>query len=367
MGVEEFELNRLIEELKSKEGSGTQLVSIYIPPDRRLSDVVEHVREERSEASNIKSKETRKNVQNALSSIDSRLKQYSETPEKGMVIFAGSIKQGGQKSDMETLVLDNPPEPIESYIYHCDSSFLTEPLEGMLEEDSLYGLIVLDRREANLGWLKGKRIQHVSRTTSLVPGKQRQGGQSQKRFERLRREAIDKFYKEIADKAQEVFLPKIDKLQGILIGGPSPTKEEFIDGEYLHHELQKEVMGKFDVSYTDESGLTDLVEEAEESLQDLELIKERKKIEEFLDELQGGEGLATYGLDEVKRNLKAGSVDTLLLSENIENGETLDIDELVDLAEQTGAEIMLISEDFEEGKQLKKAFGGIAALLRYKI
>lgn len=397
-----YELQRVVERLDDLEGSGTQLVTIYIPPDKRLSDVVAHARQEHSEASNIKSKQTRTNVQDALSSIQSRLKGYKKTPENGMVIFSGAVDAQGDKTEMETIVLENPPQPVESYIYHCDSDFETEPLKEMIRDKSLYGLVVLDRREANVGWLSGKRIQQVANATSLVPGKQKKGGQSAQRFARLRREAIDKFYKEVAEMANEVFVPKKDELDGVLVGGPSPTKDEFVDGDYLHHEIQDALVGKFDVSYTDESGLTELVDAAQETLSDLEVMKDKKLMSKFFDELRGGE-LAAYGEDNVRQNLQAGAVDTLLLSEDLrrkrasfvcpdcgatteetfegevyppecpecgaetETEEVEDVvDELVELAEQMSTDIAFISSDFEEGEQLRDAFGGVAGVLRYE-
>lgn len=397
-----YELQRLIERLDDLEGSGTQLVSIYIPHDKRLSDIVAQLRDEHGQASNIKSKQTRTNVQDALSSIMSRLKGYDRTPEKGMVVFSGAVEGDGDQTDMETMVLENPPKPIESYIYHCDSNFETEPLKRMLQDDSLYGLVVLDRREANVGWLRGKRVEPVANTTSLVPGKQKKGGQSAQRFARLRREAIDKFYQDVAELANEVFVPKQEDLDGVLVGGPSPTKEEFLDGDYLHHELRKRLVGKFDVSYTDESGLYELVDNAQEALSDLEVMEDKRLMERFFDELRQGE-LATYGEDVVRRNLEAGAVDTLLLSEDLrrrrvtyrcgndhEVQETVEgkqlpskecsecgmemrvseevdvVDELIEVAEQMGTEVAFISSEFEEGEQLKDAFGGVAAILRYE-
>ena len=51
-----YEFRKVIEELAEYEGSGTQLVTIYIPPDKQVSDVVAHVTQEHSEAANIKSK-----------------------------------------------------------------------------------------------------------------------------------------------------------------------------------------------------------------------------------------------------------------------------------------------------------------------
>jgi peptide chain release factor subunit 1 len=398
-----YEFRKLIEELRDHEGSGTQLVTIYIPPDKQISDVVAHVTQEHSEASNIKSKQTRTNVQDALSSIKSRLRYYDTfPPENGLVIFSGAIDSGGGQTDMLTRVLESPPQPIQSFRYHCDSAFLTEPLEGMLADKGLYGLIVLDRREANVGWLQGKRVEPVKSASSLVPGKQRKGGQSAQRFARLRLEAIDKFYQEVAGMADDLFVPKREELDGILVGGPSPTKDEFLDGDYLHHELQDQVLGKFDVAYTDESGLYDLVDKAQDVLADAELMADKRAMETFFEELHGGDR-ATYGFEPTRRNLMMGSVERLLISEDLrqevvtyecpngheerevvdtgrdtpehdctecgepaEPGEREDvIDHLIDIADQRGTETAFISTDFEKGEQLLTAFGGVGGILRY--
>src|SRR6056297_2298828 len=312
-----YEFRKVIEELKSYEGSGTQLVTIYIPEDRQISDVVAHVTQEHSEASNIKSKQTRTAVQDALTSIKDRLRYYDTyPPENGMVIFSGAIDAGGGQTDMVTRTLESPPQPVESFRYHCDSEFLTEPLEHMLEDTGLFGLIVLDRREANVGWLKGKRVEPVKSASSLVPGKQRKGGQSAQRFARLRLEAIDNFYQEVAGMANDLFVPEREDLDGVLVGGPSPTKDEFLDGEYLHHELGDNVLGKFDISYTDESGLYDLVDNAQDALADAEVMKDKSEMNEFFQELNGGD-LATYGFEQTRRNLMMGAVDRLLISEDL--------------------------------------------------
>ena len=398
-----YEFRKVIEELKEYEGSGTQLVTIYIPPDKQISDVVAHVTQEHSEASNIKSKQTRTNVQDALTSIKDRLRYYDTfPPDNGIVLFSGAVNSGGGQTEMVTRTLESPPEPIQSFRYHCDSNFLTQPLEDMLTDKGLFGLIVLDRREANVGWLKGKRVEPVKSASSLVPGKQRKGGQSAQRFARLRLEAIDNFYQEVAGMADDLFVPKRHEMDGIIVGGPSPTKDEFLDGDYLHHELQDLVVGKFDVSYTDESGLHDLVDAAQDVLADQEVMKDKAEMEEFFENLHTGEE-ATYGFEPTRKNLMMGSVDRLLLSEDLrsdvvvyecpngheeyevvdsrhgdpdhvcsecgEEAEKVDRDDVIDhlmsIAEQRGTETKFISTDFEKGEQLYDAFGGIAGILRY--
>ena len=398
---QKYEFKKVIEELDDYSGSGTQLVSIYVPEDRQISDVVQHVTQEHSEASNIKSKQTRTAVQDALKSIKDRLKYYDTyPPENGMVLFSGAVDAGGGQTEMVTEVLESPPEPIQSFRYHCDSHFLTEPLAEMMGDKGLYGLVVLDRREANVGWLKGKRVEPVKSASSLVPGKQRKGGQSAQRFARLRLEAIDNFYQEVAEMADDLFVPRRHELDGILVGGPSPTKDEFLDGDYLHHELQDEVLGKFDVSYTDESGLYDLVDAAQDVLAETEVMKDKSEMEEFFEQLHDGQK-ATYGFDATRQNLMMGSVDRLLISEDLRKdavtydcggreefelvdrraetpshtcedggeGEVVEredaIDHLMEIAEQRGTEVKFISTDFEKGEQLLTAFGGIAGILRY--
>ncbi|HMK47741.1 MAG TPA: peptide chain release factor aRF-1 [Methanocella sp.] len=404
-----YEFKRQLEELRSKQGQGTELISLYIPHDKRISDVVAYLRDEHGSAANIKSKQTRSNVQSALESIMARLRYYKEPPENGMIIFCGAISLGGDKQSMESIVVV-PPQPITSYSYRCGSNFELEKLEDMLVDKKTFGLIVLDRREATIGTLKGKHVTPLRHLTSTVPGKQRKGGQSSHRFQQLRLIAINEFNKRIGDAANDIFL-NIDRndFQGVLIGGPTPTKEEFEKGEYLHHELQQKILGLYDIAYTDESGLNELMDSAGDTLSGLEVIKEKKLMERFMRELVAERGLAAYGEDSVRANLQMGAVEALLLSEDLRKsrltikcqsgncdytvvkstkyrvGETptvgercpkcqssLAISENVDvveelslIAEQMNTEVEFVSTDFEEGEQLFNAFGGIAAILRY--
>ncbi len=403
-----YEFKRTLEALRDRRGRGTELISLYIPHDKQIHEVAAQLREEFGQASNIKSRVTRQNVTGAIESLLSRLKLIPKAPENGVVIFCGAVDVGANKTDMQTFIIE-PPEPIVSYKYHCDSSFLLTPLEDMLHERKTYGLIVIDRREATVGLLRGKHIEEMAHLTSTVPGKQRKGGQSSHRFQQLRLIAINEFYTKIGNAASEVFLAVDQKdFQGVFIGGPSPTKEEFESGEYLHHEIQKKILGLFDVAYTDESGLYELFDKLGDALQDLEVVKEKKYMQRFLRELVNDTGLASYGEEHVRKNLQMGSVETLLLSDELRKArltikcsncdfeekktvmkklgeeeyqpsncqkcgsslrivESIDIvDELSTTADQMGTNIVFISNDFEEGNQLLTAFGGIGAILRFK-
>lgn len=357
--IKKYEFEKVLEELRQKSGKGTELISVYIPADKQISDVTSHLRAEHGQAMNIKSKITRTNVQSSLESILSKLR-YVSIGENGLVIFCGAVEKGGDKTDIETLIVE-PPAKIYSYIYHCNSRFLLEPLEELVEPKDKYGLLVLDKREATIGILKGKHVESVKYLTSSVPGKIRKGGQSALRFQRLREIATDDFYKRIGRHASQIFL-QIEDLRGVMIGGPSPTKEDFIKGAYFQYEIQNKILGEFDVAYTDESGLYELVDAAGEVLEGLELMREKKLMTRFLELIANSEAMVAYGKKEVRTKLEMGAVGTLLVSKELERWF---VQELVEKAAMMGADVEFISTEFEEGAQLKRAFGGVAALLRY--
>ncbi len=74
-----YEFKRQLEDMRRRTGRGTELISLYIPPDKQVSDAVAQLKNEHGQAANIKSKSTRTNVQSALESVLARLKYYPET------------------------------------------------------------------------------------------------------------------------------------------------------------------------------------------------------------------------------------------------------------------------------------------------
>lgn len=197
--------------------------------------------------------------------------------------------------------------------------------------------------------------------TSGVPGKFKAGGQSAQRFHRLIEGMAIEFYKRIADVCNKEFLPLIKDLKGVLLGGPGPTKESF--QEYLNNEIKKRIVAVQDLTYTDESGLKDLVEKSRDILAKEAVIDEIKIMEKFLNALAKNPDKVTYGNTPVRKALEMGAVETLLVSESL---DTTVIEELERIASSFGTTIKLISLDTREGQQLKE-LGGIAAILRYAI
>ncbi len=395
----DYNILREVKRLKSVRGYGTELISIYVPAGYSLDAEIAKLREEHSQSGNIKSKSTRQNVQSSIDKIIQYLRLFRQTPKNGIIVFCGNLSDNQSKTDIQLFSIE-PQEPLGVNIYRCDSTFMLEPLEAILDNKDTYCLVVMDGREATIATLKGAHIQVIRRLNSMAHAKVRKGGQSAQRFERGREESIHEYAVRISDHVNELFVKLEFKVKGVLVGGPGPAKEGFVKGNTLNYQIK--ILGVFDTGYTDEFGLHEMVEKAADLLKEEAASKERKVIERFMQE-RVRKGLAVYGYQDTKAALEAKKVSTLILSSEIElhlvkykcnscnvifeavesgtdrqlkhaddNGnltvvEQKDLlEEMVDLAEATGAEIVFITSESSYGKEFTMGYSGVGALLRYK-
>jgi peptide chain release factor subunit 1 len=239
--AERLRLKRILKELKSFRAPHTEFVSVYIPAGYEMSKIIQHLAEEQGTASNIKSAVTRKNVQGALEKMIQHLRNFKRTPENGLAVFTGNVAAGEGKIDMRVWSVE-PPIILNTRIYRCDKSFMTDILGDMLVEHNAYGLVVLDKRDGTLALLKGKSIIFLQKTHSEVPGKFKAGGQSAQRFARQREGAKKDHFKKIADHMKEQFLSLGNNLKGIILGGPGITVHDFLNKDYVTGDLKKKLL-----------------------------------------------------------------------------------------------------------------------------
>jgi len=359
--AQRLKMRRFVRELASHKGRGTEFVSVYIPKGYELSKITTHLQQEQGTAVNIKSSSTRKNVIDALERMIQHLKTYAQTPSNGLAAFAGNVAEREGQSDVQVWSIE-PPVPLNVRIYRCDKDFVLEHLEDMLDHENTYGLVVLDRRDATLALLKGKKIVPIKKTHSEVPGKFRAGGQSAPRFARIREGAIKDHFKKVADLMKDEFLHMKD-LKGILLGGPGVTVNDFLNKDYITGDLKKKIIGTCDLSYADEFGLEELLEKSQEMLGQEEVAEEKMLVQKFLQLLSTEENKVAYGYDDIVKLLEMGAVETVLLSESIDDDKQ---DVIENLAIAQGTRVVIVSVDTREGEQLRQ-IGKIAAILRYAI
>lgn len=410
--VKRYKLTKMINELSSITGHGTELVTVYVPPRRPIFDVISQLRNEAGTASNIKSDLTRNHVQDALSRTVEHLKLFKDTPENGLVIFCGAIPTGkGFGTEKIELTSVIPPKPVQISLYRCDDHFWTDHLREMLKDEKVIGILAIDTSEAGIGILTGDRWAAIDSLTSGVAGKHRQGGQSARRFERLRDNELNEYYHRVADHAKAVFIDQYN-VKGLIVGGPGPTKDNFLKEEYLDYRLQNNILSILDTSYSGDEGVREIIDKAQKDgiLAEFRVMEEKQLVKKFMAEVHSGRGLGIYGIFDVLKALQTGVADLVIVTNEIsyvkldfkcksckniqerfvdraaimstkqevaskpcpscgamdfDVAEKDIVDYMQELSTMTGGRLEVISGQTEEGAQLN-SLGKIGAILRYK-
>lgn len=316
--VKLYKIRKTLDELSNISGHGTELISVYIPKGKQLHEVMSTLREEQGTADNIKSDLTRTHVVDSLGKVIQRLKLYKKTPERGLVIFCGALSpEGGGPIGSEVVKAFeiDPPKDLKTFLYRCDDHFHVDILKDMLKDDNLIGFLAIDAKDAGWGLLHGDKIEVLNQTGSGVAGKHRQGGQSAKRFQKLREMELTYFYNRVATVTREYFID-IYPIKGMIVSGPGPTKEDFINGSYLEYRLQDMIIATLDTSYSGAEGIREAFAKSADVLSDFRMVEEKKIIERLFQEINSHSGLGVYGLKDVTELLINNVVDTLVITDD---------------------------------------------------
>ena len=316
--VKMYRIRRTLDDLADISGRGTELISVYVPKGKQLHEVISTLREEQGTADNIKSDLTRTHVVDSLAKVIQRLRMYKRTPERGLVVFCGALPpEGGGPIGSETVRAFeiDPPRDLHTALYRCDDHFHVDILKGMLRDDNLIGFLAIDAKDAGLGLLHGDRVEILGETGSGVAGKHRQGGQSSKRFQKLREMELTYYYNRIGDLTREYFVD-IYPIKGLVVSGPGPTKEDFVKGGYLEYRLQNMIVATLDTSYAGAEGVREAFKKAGDALSGFRMVEERRLVDRLFSEVNSRSGLGAYGLSEVVGLLRGNVVGTLLVTDD---------------------------------------------------
>ncbi|MBI5047211.1 hypothetical protein HZC07_05795, partial [Candidatus Micrarchaeota archaeon] len=222
---------------------------------------------------------------------------------------------------------------------------------------------------------------------------------SQRRYQRIIEEEIEYYYKKIGEAMDDAFL---NRVKGVIVGGPGPAKDGFIKLNHFNYQIK--IMGVVDAGYTDEYGVREVLAKSESILSQQEAVKEKVLVDRFIKEVVT-DGLATYGEKEVRNAIVTKQAELVLLSEGLthttgtykcagceneakkasrdKHEDTIEcenchaqmklqkeeplIEELDELAKSLEIKVEIVSTNTTEGNQFFTGFGGIGAMLRYKL
>ncbi|KAJ5743742.1 hypothetical protein N7533_008612 [Penicillium manginii] len=390
--IEIWKIKKLVKRLESARGNGTSMISLIIPPKSQVSQAARMLAEEYGTASNIKSRVNRLSVL---------------FPPNGLVVYCGEIITSEGKERKINIDFE-PFKPINTSLYLCDNKFHTEALSELLESDQKFGFIIMDGNGALFGTLSGNTREILQRLQVDLPKKHGRGGQSALRFARLREEKRHNYVRKIAELAVQNYITN-DKVNvaGIVLAGSADFKNDLNQSDLFDGRLAAKVIKVVDVSYGGENGFNQAIELAAETLSNVKFIQEKKLIGSYFEQISQDTGKICYGVEDTLKAMELGAAEILIVYENLdvtrwvlkdaagtetiihttkqqqENRELFQDKEtglemeVVDsssflewLAEnykEFGANLEFVSDRSSEGNQFVKGFGGIGAMLRYKV
>lgn len=358
-------------------------------------------------ASNIKSRVNRLSVLSAITSTQQKLKLYTKVPPNGLVVYCGEVITAEGKERKINMDFE-PFKPINTSLYLCDNKFHTEALSELLESDQKFGFIVMDGNGALFGTLSGNTRDVIHKFSVDLPKKHGRGGQSALRFARLREEKRHNYVRKVAELAVQNFITN-DKVNcaGLILAGSADFKNDLNQSDMFDNRLQTKVIKVVDVSYGGENGFNQAIELAAETLSNVKFIQEKRLIGKYFEEISQDSGRVCYGLDDTLKALELGAAETLIVYENLditrwvlksssgapvvlnvpenqkanremfmdkETGQEMEVVEqgtflewLAEKYKDFGASLEFVSDRSSEGNQFVKGFGGIGAMLRYKV
>ena len=405
--IEIWKVKKLISSLEKARGNGTSMISLVIPPKGQIPMIQKMLTDEYGTASNIKSRVNRLSVLSAITSTQQKLKLYTKLPPNGLVLYCGDIITEDGKEKKVTFDIE-PYKPINTSLYLCDNKFHTEVLSELLERDDKFGFIVMDGQGCLFGMVSGNTRTVLHKFTVDLPKKHGRGGQSAVRFARLREEKRHNYVRKVAEVAVQNFITN-DKvnIKGLVLAGSADFKNIWPNLSCLTLGWPLRLLRLWISRTVVRMGLIRLLSWPQRLWLYVKFVQEKKLLDSYFDEISQDTGKFCYGVDDTLKALDLGAVDILIVFENLniiryifKDSEENEIVKYVDPETQkdksyaidkaTGKEMEVVSDGLlvewlaenyksfgatlefvtdksSEGAQFVTGFGGIGALLRYKV
>jgi peptide chain release factor subunit 1 len=275
--------------------------------------------EELGTASCIKSRENRHSVTSALTSILARLKLYKNVPPNGLAIFSGEVFDEELNREKKILIDLEPLKPVTVSVYLCDNRFHTDILAKTLNiGERRFGFIIVDGKGTLFGLVQGNTREVITKFSIDLPPKHGRGGQSSNRFANIRTEKRHNYLTKIAEMAVKCFISNdSSNVDGLILAGSADLKFELGNLGVLDPRLGSRIIKYVDITYGLEAGFYQAIQLAADSLQNIKLVQEIKLIGEYFQHIAKDTGLVCFGVEETFRALEVGSVETLIVWEEL--------------------------------------------------
>jgi len=211
--------------------------------------------------------------------------------------------------------------------------------------------LILDEREAEVFVIRQYGIDSLGKASVHGRGK----------YAEESKDIKNKYYDKITS-----FLQNLEGI--IIIAGPGFERENYHKFLKDNNSVIVKQIRVQAINDTGRSGVRELVDKGiiDSILKESRFALETSKIEELVAEIGRTPSNATYGAGKVMQAINAGAVGTLLVIDDLLFEKRDEVELIIDKAEKLGSRVLIVSHENEASEKLK-AFGGIAAILRFSI
>jgi peptide chain release factor subunit 1 len=247
-------------------------------------------------------------------------------------------------------------------MYMCDHRFHLDFLQSMVEEHDVYGVILLSGEESRLYTVSGSRYKLKCTVGYHAQKKQKKGGWSQQRIDRLRVEKMNVYHKKVLEKIKYHYIDmetNMPNVKGLILAGPAETKIRIRDHDMFDYRLKDIILAVESSAEINDSTIHEVVVKVDHLLIDDD--EAREIVEQFNESIILDDGLASYGPDEIEKYLKWGLLKVVLVHNDFveEHCGNHFEKELEKKCSNVGCELLTTNSE------LVKNYGGIVGLLWY--
>jgi peptide subunit release factor 1 (eRF1) len=373
-------LRAQVEQLAAFEPQGLPVVSLYLnlAPDQHGRDnydaFIRKAFAERLKPFKESSAE-RASLERDIERINAFLAEEVNRSANGLALFASS----GNAEFFESIQLD---VPLDEHWLFIGSVPHLYPLAKVIDQYPRYASVLLDTNRARIFVFGLGSIERREEVTSEKTKRHSMGGWSQARYQRRADNVHMHHVKEVVEALEKVV--QQDRIEHIIIAGDEVVVPKL--REQLPKHLDEKVLDV--LSLQRDAGEDEIVQATLGVLRQKDAESDAERVQELIDAWQGS-GLGVVGPDSTLKALQMGQVEELLIAGTADalratrlpddaapgavKAETSAVttaddrqlklaDELVTRAQQTSARVRFI-----EDPELLKEFGGVGALLRFRI
>lgn len=226
---------------------------------------------------------------------------------------------GDGKSEKKITLDLEPFKPINVFTYRCQTTFETEPLRALLEDDEKFGFIVVDGNGVLYATLQGSNKEVLQRMLVQLPKKHGRGGQSAVRFARIREEKRANYVRKVCELATHHFITNdLPNVKGLILAGSAQLKVNCIESDLFDMRLKNIVLTLLDVSYGQDMGFNQAITMASDAIGNVRYVHEKKVMSKFFENIATDTGLVVFGIEDTMKALEVGALETMLLFEEIQ-------------------------------------------------